>query len=54
MRSFVTRLLGAVLLVLATLTAVPALAQQSNSDNYLSTPHGVATIILTGGERNCG
>ncbi len=27
-------------------------AQQFNSDNYLSKPHGVATIILTYGERN--
>jgi hypothetical protein len=26
--------------------------QQFNSDNYLSKPHGVATIILTTGERN--
>ncbi len=29
-----------------------AYAQQYNSDNYLSKPHGVATIILTAGERN--
>ena len=29
-----------------------ARAQQFNSDNYLSKPHGVATIILTAGERN--
>jgi hypothetical protein len=29
-----------------------AFGQQYNSDNYLSKPHGVATIILTTGERN--
>jgi hypothetical protein len=27
-------------------------AQQYNSDNYLPKPHGVATLILTAGERN--
>ena len=30
----------------------PAVAQQFNSDNYLSKPHGVATLILTYGDRN--
>jgi len=30
----------------------PASAQQFNSDNYLSKPHGVATLILTYGQRN--
>lgn len=39
------------LLVLMLLTS-PARAQQYNSDNYLSKPHGMATIILTTGERN--
>jgi hypothetical protein len=38
--------------VLATLTAGPAGAQQFNSDSYLSKPHGMATIILTYGQRN--
>lgn len=42
----------AILLVLATCMARAAHAQQFNSDNYLSKPHGVATIILTAGERN--
>jgi len=41
---------------LAVLTAVlmgsPALAQQFNSDSWLSKDPGVATIILTAGERN--
>jgi hypothetical protein len=32
--------------------SIPIQAQQFNSDNYLSKPHGVATIILTYGERN--
>lgn len=30
--------------------ASPAAAQQFNSDNYVTMPHGVATLILTGGE----
>jgi len=44
--------IGAVFLGLCALTAAPAFAQQYNSDNYLSKPHGVATIILTSGARN--
>jgi len=48
-----TRLLGAVaLFLLGTLSAAPAFAQQYNSDNYLSKPHGVVTLILTAGQRN--
>jgi hypothetical protein len=34
------------------ITNISIQAQQFNSDNYLSKPHGVATIILTYGERN--
>jgi hypothetical protein len=30
----------------------PVKAQQFNSDNYLSKPHGMATVILTLGQRN--
>lgn len=52
MRAVLAKLAGTALLGLFTLTADPALAQQFNSDNYLSKPHGVATIILTAGERN--
>jgi hypothetical protein len=37
---------------LAALAATPARAQQFNSDNYLSKPAGVATIILTAGEQS--
>src|SRR5262249_15917805 len=36
----------------AVLTGRAAHAQQYNSDSYLSKPHGVATIILTFGQRN--
>lgn len=35
-----------------TLVPNPAMAQQYNSDSWLSKPHGQATIILTYGERN--
>lgn len=52
MRTPISRLLGVTLLGLFALNSAPALAQQYNSDNYLSKPHGVATIILTTGERN--
>lgn len=31
-----------------------ALAQQFNTDNYLTMPHGTATILLTNGGRNAG
>lgn len=52
MKAFLRTLVRASLLVLALLVSRPAHAQQYNSDNYLSKPHGVATIILTAGERN--
>jgi len=51
-RSALVNLVGAALLALLVVIARPASAQQFNSDNYLSKPHGVATIILTAGERN--
>lgn len=34
------------------MAGTPAAAQQFNSDSYLSKPHGMATIIVTYGERN--
>lgn len=37
--------------ILCALAPAAALAQQFNSDNYLSKPHGVATVILTAGQR---
>ena len=37
---------------LAVLASTPAHAQQFNSDNYLSKPAGVATIILTYGQQS--
>ena len=52
MRSFLTTLVCTAMFATLALTAGPARAQQFNSDNYLSKPHGVATIILTTGERN--
>lgn len=41
-----------VLLALLGVMPRPARAQQFNSDNYLSKPTGVATVILTHGQRN--
>ena len=52
MKSALATLLCSVLLTVLVLAASPALAQQFNSDNYLSKPHGITTIILTTGERN--
>jgi len=37
---------------LAIFVCSSSLAQQFNSDSYISKPHGMATIILTTGERN--
>ena len=39
-------------IVFVMLSVTPSPAQQYNSDNYLSKPHGVATLILTYGDRN--
>jgi hypothetical protein len=52
MRTAARTLSAATLLWLGTLVAEPAFAQQYSSDNYLSKPHGTATIILTAGARN--
>ncbi|MGH7741817.1 MAG: hypothetical protein ACRENS_07335 [Candidatus Eiseniibacteriota bacterium] len=52
MKTASTTLICTALLGVCTLISAPAHAQQYNSDNYLSKPHGVATIILTTGERN--
>ena len=40
------------ILSLIFLLCSPVISQQFNSDNYLSKPHGMATIILTMGQRN--
>jgi hypothetical protein len=36
------------------LSSIPTRAQQFNTDNYLTMPHGTATIVLTAGGRNAG
>ena len=41
-----------IVFILLVLIGSSVQAQQYNSDNYLSKPHGMATIILTYGERN--
>ena len=40
------------LFILIVVISFQAKGQQFNSDNYLSKPHGVATLILTYGQRN--
>jgi hypothetical protein len=50
-RAATARLLGATVLALCAACASPVMAQQFNSDNYLSKPHGVATLIVTTGEQ---
>jgi hypothetical protein len=52
MKTVLARLVTASLFWVCILICGTARAQQFNSDNYLSKPHGVATIILTAGERN--
>jgi hypothetical protein len=52
MRSALAKLFGAAMVWLCALVGSPALAQQFNSDNYLSKPHGVATLIVTGGQQS--
>jgi len=46
------RLVGLLALGTILLLSRPARAQQFNSDSYLSKPHGMATLILTYGDRN--
>jgi hypothetical protein len=52
MRSTLVKIFGTTVLLACCLASDPALAQQFNCDNYLSKPHGMATIILTAGDRN--
>ena len=52
MKSAFLKLLVTTVCWMTVLACGRAFAQQYNSDNYLSKPHGVATIILTTGERN--
>jgi hypothetical protein len=52
MKSIIPKLLAIALCCLVVLTGSQAFGQQYNSDNYLSKPHGVATIILTAGEHH--
>ena len=52
MRSVPAWIIGATLFCSCALISSPALAQQFNSDNYLSKPHGVATLIVTGGQQS--
>jgi hypothetical protein len=50
MKSALAALCGATLVALCALTGTPALAQQFNSDSYISKPKGTVTTILTTGE----
>jgi hypothetical protein len=52
MRLYIQKVSLVAVFGLTLLTGGQAFGQQFNSDNYLSKPHGVATIILTTGERN--
>jgi len=51
-KSFTVTLAVVTTIAVGALLCPRAAAQQFNSDNYLSKPHGVATIILTVGDRN--
>jgi hypothetical protein len=52
MKSHCTKTATVILFLSGVLTWGTAHGQQFNSDNYLSKPHGVATIILTYGQRD--
>jgi len=52
MKTARSKLAAGTLFPLIILASGVAQGQQYNSDNYLSKPHGVATLILTVGERN--
>lgn len=52
MKNYFNKTLGIITLSIMFITQSLLHAQQFNSDNYLSKPHGVSTIILTAGERN--
>ena len=52
MKNHSGKIFTGIVLLAAALINNPVQAQQFNSDNYLSKPKGVATIILTYGERN--
>jgi hypothetical protein len=45
-------LITGLIFILLIVISIQVRCQQFNSDNYLSKPHGVATIILTYGQRN--
>lgn len=49
---FTNRIVKGIVLCLVLLVSNTVKGQQFSSDNYLSKPHGVATLILTYGERN--
>ena len=50
MKSTLAKHCGAALVLAGILTGSPVLAQQFNSDSYISKPHGTVTTILTTGE----
>ena len=52
MKLYLIKLKCIIIIWIVVLAANTALGQQFNSDSYLSKPHGMATIILTAGERN--
>jgi len=52
MNSHLENIRKGILFCLVLLISNSVQGQQFSSDNYLSKPHGVATIILTYGQRN--
>jgi hypothetical protein len=49
---YLIKFTGIIVFCFTVFAANMTLGQQFNSDNYLSKPHGVATIIITTGQRN--
>jgi hypothetical protein len=52
MKIYLISLTNIIIIWIDVLSFSTSFGQQFNSDNYLSKPHGVATIILTTGQRN--
>jgi hypothetical protein len=54
MKKIMQKPIRIVLFIVLLLSVSAVYAQQYNSDNYLTMPHGTGTFVLTTGERNSG
>ena len=52
MKLYLIKTITLILFCAAVFVSTPVQAQQFSSDSYISKPHGMATVIMTAGERN--